>query len=172
MNAPERQPKPGEAAEAERKVRQDLLGNFISFGHLVALQSLFLGVESIEVRRGHGSREYKAHVQDWYTRLWLTKPLRFGHERKRMLLGSRQIRLNLVGKDFSTGVVDSRGGNKLLRSFISIDRYQIYSCLGRWFYYRCIDETLLFACHSYAGIFHVNSICTARAGRRKSNEII
>jgi hypothetical protein len=61
--APERQPKSGEAAEVERRVRQDLLRDFISFGHSVALQSLFLRVESIEVRRGRGSAgEYKAHV--------------------------------------------------------------------------------------------------------------
>lgn len=65
MKAPERQPKSGEAAEVERRVRQDLLRDFISFGHSVALQSLFLRVESIEVRRGRGSAgEYKAHVQD------------------------------------------------------------------------------------------------------------
>lgn len=88
-----------------------------------------------------------------------------------MLPGPRQIRLNSDGKDFSTGVVDSRG-NKSMKSFISKERYQIYPCLGRWFYYRCIDETLLFAYHFYAGIFHVDSVCTARAGGRKFNESI
>jgi len=32
-----------------------------------------------------------------------------------------------------------------------MERHQIYPCLGRWFYYRCIDETLLFGYHFYAG---------------------
>jgi hypothetical protein len=89
-----------------------------------------------------------------------------------MLPGPQRIRLNSDGKDVSTGVVDYRGGNKSMRSFISKERYQIYPCLERWLYCRCIDETLLFAYYFYAGIFHMDSVCTARAGRRKFNESI
>ena len=66
-----------------------------------------------------------------------------------MLPGTRQSRLNTDSNDFSTGVVDSRGGTKTVRSFILKERYQIYPCPGRWFYYRCIDETLLPVYHFY-----------------------
>lgn len=88
-----------------------------------------------------------------------------------MLPGPRQIRLNTDGKDFSTGDVDSRGGNKSIRSSFRWRGIRYIRVLGDG---STIVVLTKLCCSGTTSMlaFHADSVCTARAGRRKFNESI